>query len=195
MFSGSCARGGCGDSRRSIRSVRRSTSDSISSVSSRASSPSTRRASSCAAPLRPASGFRSSCASPFSAADSAEGSTVAGSSPGNSSTGCASSHQPPPSRRVSRTSAYCWASLPGKPNCRRRRRTRSLSGGASITCASRCPSISNAAIGRPGRRRALTPSQRENARLPPSRRPAASHQTIGVASASRGADKGSIAPI
>jgi hypothetical protein len=79
---------GAGDSRRSTRPASRSTSLSISAVSSRASA-SLRRASSCAAPLIPASGLRNSCARPFSEADNATA-ALRRIAPGNSSTGCAS---------------------------------------------------------------------------------------------------------
>ena len=179
MLSAACGCGGAGDSRRSSNWVSRSTSDWISPVSSRESASPTRRDSNCAAPFSPANGLRNSCASPLSAADRAEGSAATGSSPGNSSTGCASSSHPPVSRAVSQISAKRGAP-PGKAIGRRRRRTWSCGTARPIQRASASPSNSSAASGSPGRRRALTPSQRAKATLVASTRPPGSARASGV---------------
>ncbi|MNS88793.1 hypothetical protein D3C72_1227830 [compost metagenome] len=197
MFSAACGAAGAGDSSCSNRPLSRSISEPIRSISSRslASRCAARRASSCAAPFNPASGLRSSCARPFSAALSALGRAWVGSSPGNSSTGCASSSQPPSSRRLIQPSAKRAAS-PGKASASRFRRRLSRSSRAR-KWASASPCTSSAANGWPSRRRPLTPSQRAKAGLQPAMRPSGPDQASGVPRASReGGGAGSdIAPM
>ena len=192
MLSGACGRGGAGvsrlvdqrgealdfaaDQRRPVRARRRC----------RASA-STRRASSCAAPFRPASGLRSSCARPLSAADKRrrqqQRRIVAGKFVDRMrlqqpaavvARDSARRRRSTPRRR--RSAAGCGAGAAA----RRRRRP-----GARIASARRLSPPSSPASGQPVRRRALTPSQREKAALQPAIAPSSSLHASGVVRASR----------
>ena len=123
-----CGRGGAGDSRRSSRPVRRSTSDSISAdqfarvVVVRARW--RRRASNCAAPFEPGQRIAQLVRQALQRGRQRHSATrCAGSSPGNSSTGCASSNQPPAiARATSHDRRSAGARRPGTPSEIRRSR-------------------------------------------------------------------------
>ena len=164
-------RGGAGDSSRSSRAARRSTSEPISAISSRSSSIAAARrarASSCAAPFSPASGLRSSCASPFSAADKRAGQRQRRILAGEFVDRMRLQQPAASSRRRQPHVGEARRVAAGK----RQRQPPQAHGcrapvAAPASAPATSPSASSAASGRPGRRRALTPSQRAKAGLQP----------------------------